>query len=173
MACKPLFSNYWVLTFTLRERLHVHFSSLFFPVTRKYVNTHPQHTHMLGPAEFAVLHWSLQWPVLKSAAEHDSPFLCAFVNWLCRVKGTGLLSSGNEQAVLADSSTAPNSLFRGIAAMQTGAELVPQWRWGGWAHGHWRLLSCIASKVRIYTHPFTADQLLCRAYQKEKQEADS
>lgn len=32
MACKPLFGSCWVLTSTLREWLHVHFSSLFFPL---------------------------------------------------------------------------------------------------------------------------------------------
>lgn len=87
-------------------------------------------------------------------------------------RGWGWLSR-NEQPVLADCRTALNSLFRSIAAQKTGTELVPQWRWGGWAHWLWRLLSCIVCKVRIYTHPFTADQLLCRAYQKEKQEVDS
>lgn len=94
---------------------------------------------------------SLQGSLIPSVtcAEGSAPW--PFPTCLCelavRSQGSGAALSGYEQ-------DCPKQPLQEHCCRKTGTDLVPQWRWGGWTHRRWRLLSCIVSKVRIYTHPF-------------------
>lgn len=129
MACKPLFRNYWVLTFTLREWLHVHFSSLFFPLNM-WILTPSTHTCLGRQSLQCISHPSsdLCWRQLQSS------MAISHVPVWAGHGGNGAALQWERASSASRQQDCPKQPLQELPGTQGQVWSPSSGCWGGWAH---------------------------------------